>query len=87
MIVGRFGGTLAIVIAFSVTPNNPTIPWSVTLGPGDHSFSKWAIRLMQSNCKSRKRIREFRFDRAGFYYEKEVEKQDVRERDCDMRAY
>ena len=45
MLVGRFGGTLTIVIAFSVPPNNPTIPWSVTLDPGHHSFSKWAIRI------------------------------------------
>ena len=38
--MGLFGGTITIAI---VPPNNPTITWAVTLDPGHHSFSKWAI--------------------------------------------
>ena len=40
--MGRFGGTLAFII---VPPNNPTITWVITLDPGHHSFSKWAIQV------------------------------------------
>ena len=40
VIVGRFEGMLTIIITFSVPPNNPRIPWAVTLDPG----SKWAIK-------------------------------------------
>ena len=36
--MGRFGGK------HSASPqNNPTVTWAVTLDPGHHSFSKWAI--------------------------------------------
>ena len=57
MIVGTFGGTLAIVIAFSVPPNNPTIPWSVTFDPGHHSFPKWVIVPTTSWTKANASLR------------------------------
>ena len=41
--MGLFGGTLNAMTIANVPPNNPTIPWSVTLDPGHHSFPKWAI--------------------------------------------
>ena len=34
---------ISITIAI-VPPNNPTITWAVTLDPGHHSFSKWAVQ-------------------------------------------
>ena len=36
----------AMTIA-NVPPNNRTIPWSVTLDPGHHSFPKWAIEAIK----------------------------------------
>ena len=41
------GGTLNAMTIANIPPNNPTIPWSVTLDPGHHSFPKWAIEAIK----------------------------------------